>query len=296
MNINKQYRELIEKIKTDSEKYTDAQMKEIYKEQNASLKTLEALLGAMFIKYGVDGLLHMTSKQKGSMGLKQMLKSMGKTLGTSEVAKVTDILGSVFKDTYYKNAFEMESAFKVEIKFNMLKKEYINAAVNTRFNGDLFSNRIWKNKSKLIDDLYRGINDAMTGNVTIDKIAKDIKTTFNTTAFNSQRLVNNEMARVQSQASIDIATDAGIKKHQWNATLDANTEPEDGELDGKIFDIDDSSAPTIPLHISCRCTWINIPYEGWKASNRKDNITKEVIDYTTYSEWAKAKGINKTKS
>jgi len=296
MPINKQYRKQIEQITLDNEANANKDMKEVYKEQKKSLDTIEVMLGALFIKYSVKGFLKMTQKEKNSTGYKTLLTGIGKDLGNSEVKIMTDILINSYKDTYYKQAFLLDDGLKIDLKFNILKDEFIQSAINQKFEGDMFSDRIWKHKAELINKLKDGLENTMKGNTTIDKVAQDLKKSFNTTAYQSQLLVNNEMAKLQSQASIEIAINTGIKKHQWSATLDTSTEPEDGALDGETFDIDDSSAPTIPLHVGCRCVWINIPYEGWKASNRKDNITKEVIDYTTYSEWAKAKGINKTKS
>jgi len=295
--MNKQYRKLIEKIKTDSEKYTDAQMKEIYKEQKKALNTLDVLLGAMFIKYGVDGLLRMTSKQKGSMGFKQMLKSIGKTLGTSEIAKVTDILGNVFKDTYYKSAFTMEMGMPINLKFDMINKEFINQAVNKKFKGELFSDRIWKNKGLLIDRLQGSLEDAMKGKTTIDKVARNIRKTFNTTAYESSRLAQNEAGMMAIDAQDAIARSAGVEEVMWSATLDDRTVDYDASLDGIVWGIDEKHPiPIYDTHILCRCELISVPYKGWKPTNRKDNISKEVISYTTYNEWAKAKGINKTKS
>ena len=297
LQINKQYRELIEKIKTDSEKYTDAEMKSIYKEQNASLKTLEALLGAMFIKYGVNGLLRMTSKQKGSMGLKQMLKSMGKTLGTSEIAKVTDILGSVFKDTYYKNAFTMEMGMPVNLKFDIIKKEFIDKAVNKKFKGELFSDRIWKNKSLLINRLQGSLEDVMKGKTTIDKVARDIKTTFNRTAYESRRIAQTEVGRMAVDAQDAIARSSGVEEVIWNAVLDDRTVDYDASLDGKVWGINKNHPrPIYDTHPLCRCLILSVPYKNWSPTSRKDNKTKEVITYTNYSDWAKEKGINKTKS
>ena len=292
LQINKQYRELIEKIKTDSEKYTDAEMKSIYKEQNASLKTLEALLGAMFIKYGVNGLLRMTSKQKGSMGFKQMLKSIGKTLGTSEVSKVADIMSNVFKDTYYKSAFTMEMGMPINLKFDMINKEFINKAVNKKFKGELFSDRIWKNKGLLIDRLQGSLEDAMKGKTTIDKVARNIKTTFNTTAYESRRIAQTEAGRMAVDAQDAIARSSGVEKVIWNAVLDDRTVDYDASLDGKVWGINENHPkPIYDTHPLCRCIILSVPYKNWKPTNRKDNISKEVIKYTTYSEWAKAKGI-----
>jgi hypothetical protein len=72
--------------------------------------------------------------------------------------------------------------------------------------------------------------------------------------------------------------------------LDMKTAPEDAELDGKIWGINEDH-PEPPLHPDCRCELINVPYAGWNPSARKDNETGKIIAYTNYADWAKDKGI-----
>ena len=289
--MNKKYRKMIEQIKLDSEAYTDKEMKPVYKAQKDELDALNVLLGGLFIKYSIDGLLKMNSSQKADIGVKTLLKDMGKRLGNDEVEKVASILDNVYSDTYYKNAFVQDIGLKIDLKFNILKKEFIDAAVNAKYKGDLFSDRIWTNKADMIDKLQASLTDVMNGKTTIDKVARDIKNTFNVKAYESKRLVNTEMARCQSQASVDIANDIGIEKHMWSATLDLLTNPEDASFDGQLFDVNDDSEPQIPLHPNCRCEWVNEAYPGWQPTQRRDNETKEVIDYVQYDEWESSKGI-----
>lgn len=288
--MNPIYKKKIEQIKIDSEDYSDEEMLPVYKEQKKELDALHAIVGAMFIKYAIDGLLKMDASQKASMGFEKTLKTMGKNLGNIEVEKVTFILNSVYKNTYYKNAFTMESGMKVNLKFNILKPEFVNAAVNAKYKGEFFSDRIWKNKAGMIDKLQSSLIDAMQGKTTIDKVARDIKNTFNVTAYESQRLVNTETARVATKASYDIGIATGIERVMWEATLDGKTCAEDAELDGKIWGINEDH-PELPNHPNCRCNLVNIPYAGWSPTARKDNVTKEVIDYVNYADWAKSKGI-----
>lgn len=290
--MDKTYRKLIEDIKVQEEKLADKGMLSVYAEQKVALDKLHSLVGMLYIKYANNGLLDMTTQQKASNSFKQTLKTMGKELGTSEVSKVTDILGNVYKDTYYKNAFVQDSGLKVGIKFNMLKKEYVDAAVNTEYAGEMFSSRIWNNKASMIDTLQTSLIEAMKGNITIDKIGKQIKDTFNVTAYESQRLVNTENARVQSQANDDIGVSSGVSQQMYSATLDNKTSSECANDDGKVWDIDDPDKITPPEnHPLCRCCLINMPFPGWTPTQRKDNQTKGLIDNTTYNDWKKEKGI-----
>lgn len=291
--INSIYRKRIEQIKIDGEEFADSAMKGVYLKQREALDELHNEIGKIYIRYAKDGFLNITSTQKAviTADITKKLKAMGKELGSDEVTTVTNILSEIFKTTYYKNAFVLDEGIKGNLKFNILKKEYINAAVNEKFKGELFSDRIWKNKADMIDKLQKSITDAMKGNTTIDKIGRDIKNTFNVKATDSQRLVRTETARIQTQASYEIAKSVGIAYVMWSSTLDNSTNEEDAELDGKIWGIDEYH-PEPPLHPNCRCCLINVPSSDWKPTQRKDNESKELIDNVTYNKWKEDKGVN----
>ena len=291
--MDKQYRKLIESIKIDGENFADSAMKGVYLEQKQALDVLHNQIGKLYVDHAKDGYLKLTTTQKREItaNVTNKLKTMGLSLGNSEVVTVTSILSDVFKTTYYKNLYTLESGMTVNLKFNILKDEFVNAAVKTKFKSELFSDRIWANKADMMDKLHGSIVDAMKGDVTIDKIGRQIRDRFNVTAYESQRLINTENARVQTQASYEVGKAAGVERRMFSATLDNKTSPECAEADGKVFGIDEDSGLEIPLHPNCRSAWINVPYEGWSPTNRRDNETKEIINYTNYNDWKDSKGI-----
>jgi SPP1 gp7 family putative phage head morphogenesis protein len=289
--VNKEYQSSVEQIKVDGENYATSEMKGVFLAQAAALAELHKIIGKVYIDYAKDGMLSLTTAEKAMITAKttKTLKDMGLTLGKSEVDAVKGILANVFKDTYYKNIYTLESGMTVNLKFNILKEEFVDAAVNAKYKEELFSDRIWTNKADMVDALQKNITGAMKGDVTIDKIGRQIRDTFNVTAYDSQRLVNTEVARVQTQASEDMGRDTGVVEVMWSATLENNTCDECAELDGQTYPIDE--APDCPEHPECRCCLINVPYEGWSPTQRRDNETKDLIDYKNYADWAKDKEI-----
>lgn len=295
MGINKDYQKKIEDIKVEGEDFANSAMKDVYFEQKEALDELHKAVAKIYIDHAKDGLLNLNTTQKNQIisDIKEKLKAMGIKLGKSEVAQVTSILGSVFATTYYKNAFVLDSGLKGSVKFNILKSEFVDNAVNQEYKGEKFSDRIWKNKADMIDVLQSSIIDAMKGNVHLDKVGRNISETFNSTAYESQRLVMTETARIQSQAQDQIGMDSGCKEQMYTATLDGKTALECAALDGKIYDINDPEKVVPPEnHPNCRCVLINVPYAGWNPTARKDNETKDIIDYKDYASWAKSKGIS----
>jgi len=292
--VSPDYQKKIEDIKIESEQYAEEAMKSVYLEQKAAMEELQKIIGKAYMEHSKDGVIVLTPAQQKQItsSLKAKLKEMGLSLGQSEIEKVTTILAGVFSVTYYKNAFVMESGLKVNLKFDILKKEFVEAAVNQIYKGEMFSARIWANKALLIDRLQSNIIDAMQGKTTIDKIGRAIRDQFNVTAYESKRLVQTENARVQSKAIDDIARSTGVKQQMYTATLDGKTNPVDASFDGKVYDVDDPNKPAIPQHPKCRCVYINIPYTGWSPSARKNNVSGEIIAYENYEDWAKARGVN----
>jgi len=291
--MDKTYRKAIEQIKIDGENFANSAMKDVYLDQSAALDELHKIIGKIYIDHAKDGMLSLTTAEKAAITAMttKKLKDMGLSLGESEVDTVTAVLGSVFKDTYYKTIYTMESGMTVNLKFNILKEGYVNTAIRTSYKEEFFSDRIWANKADMIDVLQKNIVDAMKGDTTIDKIGKQIKETFNVTAYESGRLVTTETARVQTQASEDMGRATGVEQVMWSATLDMLTSPECGDLDGQFWGIDEDH-PEPPLHPNCRCCLCNVPpIENWSPDIRRDNETKEIIPYQTYSDWAKDKGI-----
>jgi len=292
MKINPIYRSKVEGIKVDGENYATSEMKGVFLAQGAALAELHKIIGKVYIDYAKDGMLSLTTAEKATITAKttKTLKDMGLTLGKGEVDAVKGVLANVFKDTYYKNIYTLESGMTVNLKFDILKKEFVDAAVNAKYKGELFSDRIWTNKADMIDKLQSSITGAMKGDTTIDKIGRQIRDTFNVTAYESQRLVNTEVARVQTQAGEDMARETGVEQVMWSATLENNTCDECAALDGNTYAIDE--APDCPEHPECRCCLINVPYEGWEPSQRKDNESGDIIDYTDYNSWVADKGIS----
>lgn len=286
--MDKTYKKLIEDIKLQAEAYSDLQMKSVYEGQKVALDKLHSLLGKLFIQYGVNGLLKMSVQQKGSVGIDKVLKDMIKGLANDEVVKVASILSDIYKDSYYKQIYTMNSGLKTILKFDILKPETIKSAVNTKMADEMFSDRIWANKVGLADKVKNSIVNAMLGNTTIDQVAREISDRFNVTAYESSRLVNNENARVQSQANEDMAVSTGVDQQMYSATLDDKTSEECQADDGKVWSIDDEDKVIPPEnHIGCRCCLINVPYENWKPTNRRNNETGEDISYTNYVDWKK---------
>lgn len=292
--VNPEYRKAIEQIRIDAENFASSSMQNVYSLDKKALDELHIQIAKIYIKYAKDGYLKLTQQDKTKItaDIADKLKSIGLSLGKTEIATVSSILKNVYATTYYKNAFVLENGMTGNIKFNILKQEFIDSAVNAKFKESTFSDRIWNNKAAMIDKLKKSIVEAYQGNTTIDKIAKDIQHTFNVSAYDSNRLVATETARVAVKAQEQIGLDSGCREVMWSATLDSHTAPYDASLDGKVWGINENHPePVMDTHPRCRCILINVPFADWKPTKRKDNETKKIISYKDYAQWFKDKNI-----
>lgn len=288
VKVDPRYKKTIEQIRLDSENDAEDDMQGVYQLQNDKLDEVHNLIGKIFIAYAVNGLLNLQGKQKTSIlsNVKSKLTDIGKDLANNEVDKVGRILSQTYEDTYNKNNFVFDQ-LGITSNFNILKKEFIDTAINREYKDSTFSDRIWKNKSDMMDTLYNLIKTASTDNkTTIDQIGKQIKDKFGVQAFESRRLVRTEVARNATDAQLLAGKNAGCKTVCWNATLDNRTAEYDASLDGQTWGIDeDHPMPVSDTHPNCRCVLLNLPYENWTPSKRLDNDSRELIDWTNYADW-----------
>ncbi|AMV11533.1 hypothetical protein GT3570_11425 [Geobacillus thermoleovorans] len=279
----KEFLKMVDELFNLSEK----EHREVLKLYRKHRDNIKQLIAELFMRYGNDGKVNVSDIPR----IERQMQEEVRNIAVSEVAIVTTILATVFAHAYYRTAYEIEKNIEIAISFSLLRKEVIDEIINFNWSGIPFSERIWDNTNTLVKalrtELYIGIQQGES----IDKIARRIDKQFNSKAYQSQRLIRTETARVISSAQEKIYKDSGVvQKVQWVATLEGNTCEQCARLDGKQFNLDDDTKPSPPKHPNCRCCLIPI-IEGYEPTKRKDNETKQVIEYQSYDEWAKSKGI-----
>lgn len=142
-------------------------------------------------------------------------------------------------------------------------------------------------KTITVKSIYNDIIRCVEIGIRPREIAKQIKDDFGVSAYQAARLVNTELAKVVSDAQLDVYRNSGVvEKVMWMATLENNTCETCADYDGKEFLLND--APKIPVHPNCRCCYVPI-VDGYKPGKRADNETHKNIDYKTFNEWKGSK-------
>ncbi|MFR6311352.1 minor capsid protein [Anaerofustis stercorihominis] len=226
--------------------------------------------------------------------LKLELDNYVETLLSNENSTLEETLRGMYTNTYYKNTYEISKGINTGINLYSLADDFVFAAITTPWatDGLNFSDRIWKNKDKLINTLNTVFSQSLIRGEAPDKTARKIADKLNVSKNNAKRLVLTESAAISAKATKKTYDDLNVDKYKILATLDTRTSEICRYMDGKIFDKKDYqvgiNAP--PFHCNCRTTTVPvIDDEIFKDSKRiaKDKNGKNIYvpRDMTYEEW-----------
>lgn len=157
--------------------------------------------------------------------------------------------------------------------------------------GSRFSDRIWRDKQKLLLNLEDELKFAFQTGEDLNKTIKRFTETMEVDKSNARRLIQTEASRIATTAGIDAYKELGLKKYVFLATLSEKTCPVCGALDGQIFDIEKAEAGVNlpPMHPYCRCTTKayvpDVLSGGTRAARNPETGKTEIVENQTYAEW-----------
>lgn len=252
-------------------------------------------IGKIALEYAESGEIKISKAQRAKVliQLAKRLREECHELADYQTTETVATVEKVLDDVYYSTAYSVDKGAEINKSFAMLSREFIDTAINLEIDGKTFSNRIWDNCTKLANRVRNDVQKAMINGTSTEKLARQIKKDFGSSAYQAQRLINTEVARAVSEAQDEAYNNSGVVgKVMWTATLEGNTCDECAGYDGMYFPLGDH--PSLPAHPNCRCTLVPV-VEGWEPTQRLDNsksgIGKEVVDYTTVSAWKRSKGL-----
>ncbi len=234
-----------------SKKQVQAFMEQLYSNGDKELKRLfeyqYKIKGAILDEIANIMLIYVIENDVMSMSKIEQKKEMQKLSGIinnyaksdaeMQIKIISNLLANTVNDT-----FKLYS-------YNAKKKD-INKILKENFKGKHFSERVWDNENEVAKYLNKQLQDFIKGKVSVNKIKKNVDTTFNSGAYNAKRLAETEISRCQSSAFDKFGEEVGIKKVKYNATL-CNTCDKCKADDGKIFDFKDKIE--LPRHPFCQC-------------------------------------------
>ena len=226
-------------------------------------------------------------------------------MGGKEERLLSSFISDEGTQGYFGTFYALEGAENIQLNFAMLPEDYIAELVNTPVAGKKLSTRLYTNQSKLAQEATNALLQGAFRGEGYSKVAKRVGELTEANYKQALRIARTEGGRVQStakQRAYQEAKDKGIDiKKRWLSTLDKKTRHTHQSLDGKTVEIEeefvsDSGAKAMGPRmfgkphedINCRCTTITI-VNGIEPELRKDNETKEIIEYRNYREWTRLK-------
>lgn len=228
--------------------------------------------------------------------LKLQLQQDVEALCGNNIDQLDKAMRQIYTDGYLHTAFEIQKGTNVGFNFSTLDKRKIDKVIRNPWATDRynFSQRLWRNKDKLVDEMNKSITRNIALGQDPEKAINEISRSMNVSKSSAARLVMTEEAYFSSISQHDAFKDLGVKQYEILATLDNRTSKMCRELDGKHFDMSDYwvgvTAP--PFHCYCRttiCPYFDDEFttSEQRAARGENNKTYYVSSNMSYNEWAK---------
>lgn len=162
--------------------------------------------------------------------------------------------------------------------YNANKKE-ITDIVKQTYKGRHFSENVWNDETETAKYMKKQLFDFIKGKVNVNQITKGVEKLFGNTHYESRRLAETEVARCQSAAFDRFASEVGVEKVKYRATL-CNTCDKCKADDGKLFDFDKKIK--LPRHPFCQC-YYDIEDDGIEKNGKDDILSNKKWLEATFS-------------
>lgn len=189
--------------------------------------------------------------------------------------EIKNTLQQAGRQAYSFYADEFSNSFGVDLQ--TISMQNIERLANTAWAGSKnWSDRIWADRTKLGYALEDVLKKGIAEGISLQKMARDVRTKFKTSSYNAMRLVRTETTHVHEQSALQFYKDTGVHKYEFMAYIDERTSETCTALNGKRFDIDKAEVGVNypPMHPNCRST------------------TAPVVDKETLNEFEKKYGLN----
>lgn len=207
-----------------------------------------------------------------------------------------DMLGDVYKDTFYRSSFELQKGVGVGFDVAKLDDTMVSRVLSKPWaaDGTNFSDKLWSNKKKLLSTLDTELSRMVLLGDTPERAVKSIKEAMNSSLFQAKRLVLTEQAYFATEAQKKAFNSLDVERFEVVSSADRKTCPVCAAKDKKNFPMIEFhigiTAP--PFHPLCRCVTAPFFDDEFTSQTRivkDDNGDKYEIPATmNYQEWKDA--------
>lgn len=213
-----------------------------------------------------------------------------------------EAMQDTYQNTYYKTAYELQAGFNMGFEIAKIDTKTLEKILAKPWAVDElnFSDRISKDKNKLINTLQNTLVQSLIRGTPQDKVVKEFAKKMNVSLSQAGRLIATETAYFATIGEFDSMDNLGVKQYEILATLDRRTSDICRYLDGKVFNMSDKQIGITAPPFHCWCRSCIIPHtpklKGSKRAARNDEGKTYYIDGNMkYNDW-KEVFVDKTKT
>lgn len=206
---------------------------------------------------------------------------------------MTEHLHKTYSDQFYRSAYEIAKGTGVGSNLAALGTDKIELVLQKPWarDGKNFSDRIWNNKEKLINNLHTDLTQSIIRGEDPQKAISQLARDMNVSRSQAGNLIMTETAAISAAAQKDCFKEMDVEEFEVVETLDGSTCEICQDMDGKHFPMSDyrigETAP--PFHPRCRgctCPYFDDEFtEGQRAARDEDGEVYYVPEDMTYKEW-----------
>jgi SPP1 gp7 family putative phage head morphogenesis protein len=215
----------------------------------------------------------------------------------NELDDIDSMARKVFTESFYHTCYDTMLGLSAGWEIGQVNQSVLNSVVSKPWavDGKNFSDRIWEQKGKLINEVHQELTRTCVMGEAPDRAIANIAKRFNVSKNQAGRLIMTEQAYFHSAAQKEAFKELDIEQYEIVATLDSHTSDICQDMDGKVFDMKDYEAGVTapPFHVYCRS--VTAPYfdddfdiVGERAARDEGGETYYVPADTTYPEWKEA--------
>lgn len=209
--------------------------------------------------------------------------------GSQQITMEQWLMGT-YESVYYQTGYNVAMGTGVGINFTKINEEFVKKAITYPWSGQMFSERIWGNRTVLVKNMRETITNGLIRGTSNQKMSRELAKKMDASYKNALRLIRTETNAIVSEATAEGYVKNGIEQYMFLGTLDNKISQICASLDGKVFDLKEKqlgvNCPS--LHPHCRSTIA--PFFGKNPSFRRARNAdgkNEVIPFMTFDEWKK---------
>lgn len=204
--------------------------------------------------------VHITRFEAMKLQLQQQLE----VLYGNQVDGLDKLMKDIYTEGFRRSAFTIDTGMGVHYDLSAVNPQRIDTIVKNPWvaDGKNFSDRLWRDKDKLVSTLQQEMQNAVARGDKLDTAVKNIAKRMNAAKSAAARLVMTESAFISGKAQRDCFADLDVEEYEFVPTLDRKTLETCRAHDGKVYKVKDYKPGTNAPPMHCWCRSCIVPYFG----------------------------------